>query len=327
MTVTVRTRALLGVTCPLLLILSACGGGDTPPAPASSEAALTDASQRSADLAPGVADAAAPTKVEGRALSSAEGQEIAWSRSGAGEVTLVFVHGWQCDGSYWREQIDTFADDYRVVTLDLAGHGASTASRQDWSMDAFGADVAAVAEAAAGEGPVVLIGHSMGGPVILQAARRIDRTVGLIAVDTLRGAGNPPPEPEIQAQLAPVRADYNEVAANLVDGMFVETTPMDLRQEIRTAMLAGDPDIGIAMMAGLRRMNYPAAFSALDVPMVVINSNYRPTAVDPLQTLYPRMRFVEIQGTGHFPMLEAPEQFNALLSQALEQLLREADMP
>lgn len=324
MTVTTGTRALLAITCPLLLLLSACGGGDTPPAPAASEAALTDASQSSAYRTP---DAAEPIKVEGRALSSAEGQEIAWSRSGAGEVTLIFVHGWQCDGSYWREQIDTFAADYRVVTLDLAGHGASTASRQNWSMEAFGADVAAVAEAAAGEGPVVLIGHSMGGPVILQAARLIDRTVGLIAVDTLRAADDPPSEADIQAQLAPARADYAGVAANLIDGMFVETTPNELRQEIRTAMLAGDPDIGIGMSAGLMRMNYPAALAALDVPLVLINSNYRPTAVDSLQSLSPRMRFVEIQGTGHFPMLEAPEQFNALLTQALDELLGKADMP
>lgn len=308
---------------PLMLMLAACGS-DNPPPPAS-EPAVT-ATSEGTTRAPGASNTALPTRVEGRARSAADGQEIVWSRSGEGPVTLIFVHGWQCDGGYWREQIDPFATDYRVVTLDLAGHGAADASRQSWSMESFGADVAAVAEAAAPAGPVVLIGHSMGGPVILAAARRIDRVVGLVGVDTLRNVGSRPTESELQAQLAPIRADYAGVAAGIIDGMFEDTTPTALRQAIRTDMLAGDPQIGIAMMAALRRMNYAAALAELDMPLVVINADRAPTAIEALQKQHPQTRLVEIQGTGHFPMLEAPEQFNALLRQTLEQILREADM-
>jgi pimeloyl-ACP methyl ester carboxylesterase len=323
----IRSRVLLTSLAPLLVMLTACDSGKSPQAPAAAEPAETSASERSETQSPHAAENAPPMKVEGRALSPAEDQEIAWSRIGDGAVTLIFVHGWQCDSSYWREQIGHFAADYRVVTLDLAGHGESDATRQAWSMEAFGADVAAVAEAAAGDGPVVLIGHSMGGPVILQAARRMDRVVGLVGVDTLRNVGEPPSESDIRTQLAPIRADYAAAAAALIDRMFEETTPAALRHAIRTDMLAGDPEIGLAMMAALRRMNYPATFAALTVPFVLINADRAPTSIEKLQTLHPQTRLVSIPTTGHFPMLEAPAQFNVLLTQVLEDILREAKMP
>ncbi len=268
--------------------------------------------------------ACARSDAEGRVRSLADDVEIAWSSRGKGPVTLVFVHGWQCDADYWRDQLDAFAPDYRIITLDLAGHGASGDEREDWSMTAFGGDVAAVVEQVAGDGPAVLIGHSMGGPVILEAARQSNRITGLIAVDTLRDVGGPAAEADIQAQLAPLRADYATIVAGFIDGMFVESTPETLRTGIRTDMLAGDRQIGLAMMAEYSRMDYPATLGELDVPLVVINADYLPPGIDSLQALYPRAQLMPIEGTGHFPMLEAPARFNEVLGDALETVLTQA---
>jgi pimeloyl-ACP methyl ester carboxylesterase len=76
----------------------------------------------------------------------------------------VFVHCWACDRTYWREQVDVFAADHQVVTLDLAGHGESGAGRETWTVKGLAGDVQAVVEALDLE-RVILIGHSMGGPV------------------------------------------------------------------------------------------------------------------------------------------------------------------
>ncbi|NIS33422.1 MAG: alpha/beta hydrolase, partial [Actinobacteria bacterium] len=51
------------------------------------------------------------------------GLTLHYDTRGSGDTALVFVHCWACDRAYWREQLDVFADRYRVVSLDLGGHG------------------------------------------------------------------------------------------------------------------------------------------------------------------------------------------------------------
>ena len=75
---------------------------------------------------------------------SKDGTPLAYEVFGAGGPTLVFVHGWSCDSRYWRAQVPVFSKNYRVVTMDLAGHGNSGMSRTKYPMTAFGQDVKAV---------------------------------------------------------------------------------------------------------------------------------------------------------------------------------------
>ena len=96
---------------------------------------------------------------------SKDGTPISYEVYGTGDPTLIFVHGWSCDSRYWREQVPEFSKKYRVVVIDLAGHGHSGTSRIIYTMSSFGEDVKAVTEAV-GSKKVILIGHSMGGPVI-----------------------------------------------------------------------------------------------------------------------------------------------------------------
>lgn len=71
---------------------------------------------------------------------------ISYETHGSGETTLIFIHGWSCDARYWREQLPYFSKKYRVVTIDLAGHGHSGSTRSQYTMKAFGEDVQAVVE-------------------------------------------------------------------------------------------------------------------------------------------------------------------------------------
>ena len=95
----------------------------------------------------------------------------------------MFVHGWSCDRSYWAAQTRHFSSRYRVVAVDLAGHGESGIGRESWTMEAFGGDVAAVIEGLDLR-DAVLIGHSMGGDAIVEAAVPArDVVKGLVWVD------------------------------------------------------------------------------------------------------------------------------------------------
>src|SRR5882762_1994438 len=93
---------------------------------------------------------------------SPDGIRIAYEVHGEGTPALVFVHGWSCDRNYWKGQLEPFAEQFKVVAIDLAGHGESELGRKAWTIGAFGADVAAVVKAL-GLQHVILIGHSMGG--------------------------------------------------------------------------------------------------------------------------------------------------------------------
>src|SRR6267143_1352983 len=110
-----------------------------------------------------------------------------WKRSSSTGMrpALVLVHCWTCDSSFWQDQVARLAKSRQVVTLDLAGHGRSGRTRKDYTMEAFGQDVKAVADKLKLD-RMVLVGHSMGGAVILEAAKRLgSRVVGLVPIDTL----------------------------------------------------------------------------------------------------------------------------------------------
>ena len=78
--------------------------------------------------------------------TSGDGVAIHYTVLGEGEPALVFVHGWCCDSGYWKEQVPHFSQQYMVVTVDLGGHGESGMNREEWTVPAFGADVAAVVD-------------------------------------------------------------------------------------------------------------------------------------------------------------------------------------
>ena len=94
---------------------------------------------------------------------------------------LVFVHGWSCDATYWREQVNYFKEKYRIILLDLAGHGRSGSERENYTTEAFGQDVKTVVESVKAD-KVILIGHSMGALVSAEAALLMpDKVIGLVA--------------------------------------------------------------------------------------------------------------------------------------------------
>src|SRR5688572_6013186 len=75
-----------------------------------------------------------------KTVESFDGVPISYEVHGNGSPALVFVHGWSCDPTYWAAQVEPFAANYKVVTIDLAGHGESGTQRSDWTMESFGED-------------------------------------------------------------------------------------------------------------------------------------------------------------------------------------------
>lgn len=124
-----------------------------------------------------------------RTTASFDGVCIVYSVSGTADTTLVFVHGGMSDRSFWDGQHTFFAEQYRVIALDLAGHGESGQNRRVWGIPEFGRDIAAVMDAEY-VSRSVLIGNSLGGPAAIEAALFTGtRVLAVIGVDTFHDMG------------------------------------------------------------------------------------------------------------------------------------------
>lgn len=105
-------------------------------------------------------------------------------------VTIVLQHGWTQDHSSWEDVAVLLSDRYRVISFDSRGHGRSDAGpRGTATVEQFADDLAELIEELAPEGPLVIAGHSLGGPVLLALAERhpeivFDRPTGLALVAT-----------------------------------------------------------------------------------------------------------------------------------------------
>src|SRR6185503_13628491 len=148
------------------------------------------------------------TKPESAVVNSSDGVPIHYSVAGKGDPALVFIHCWTCNRTFWENQVAEFSKTNRVVTIDLPGHGESGKGRKTWSVESFGDDVKTVVTKL-GLKRVVLVGSSMGGPIALEAARRMpDRVVAIVPVDTLQNVEAKVPPDQLDAVFKQMEADY-----------------------------------------------------------------------------------------------------------------------
>ena len=154
---------------------------------------------------------------------------------------------------------------------------------------------------------------------IVHAARRLgDRVIGLVWVDVLRSLGETVSSPEaVEAFVAPFRDDFAAAVARFVRRLLPETADNRLVDRISTDMAATSREVALGSLphARNRQPAILAALSHIAAPIVAINPGTAPTDIASL-----RRHGVEpilIEDVGHFPMIEAPDRFNAVLAATL----------
>jgi len=247
--------------------------------------------------------------------ASVDGIPIHSTVRGNGPRTVVFVHGWTCDESSWRDQVPFFEKNYRVITLDLPGHGKSgSPASGPLTMELFAKSIEAVrVEAKAGK--IVLVGHSMGTPVIRQYARLYPSNVAaLVPVDGalhLSGSANAPNPDRMKGP------DGLKNREAMIRGMFGKSATPALQDHILKMMLATPETTAYqAMAATFAAGNWTE--ETIAVPALGIYADHS-AADDPgyFKKIFPNGSAVEVPGTGHFVMMEKPADFNKLLADFL----------
>jgi len=250
-------------------------------------------------------------------IASKDGTPIRYQSQGEGETAIVFIHCWTCDHSFWNGQYHVLADKYKVVRMDLAGHGTS-AGRKTYTMQSYGEDVVAVSRALRLE-RVVLVGHSMGGPVAVEAEKILgDKVIGVVGVDTFHTAFVYPKDEEgINNFVKPFIENFADTRKGMMHSMFAPGADPELVNKTSVAIPQSAEDMAVQSMYDIFRWSArenPVALDALGNKLRNINGNPDGKG-EPLHdsvTLIP--------GTGHFPHMEKPAEFNTALRSIVEEL-------
>jgi pimeloyl-ACP methyl ester carboxylesterase len=245
---------------------------------------------------------------------------ISYGVHGKGKPAIVFVHGWCCDKRYWSYQVPYFANKYRVVTIDLAGHGLSGLNRRNWTIEAFGGDVVAVIKKLNIE-KAILIGHSMGGSVIIEAARRMpDRVIGLVGIDTLHNVETTYPKEQIEEFISGFQEDFKGNTREFVREMFPSGSDPYIVERIVEDMSSAPPWVGVGSLRGYFRYDVTETLEQVKVPIYCINSDLLETNVEANRRHAVSFDVKLMPGRGHFIMIEEPETFNQLLNEVINEL-------
>jgi len=242
---------------------------------------------------------------------------------------IVFVHGYTGDITDWQFQVAEFSPSYRVLVMDLRGHGLSEApsDRSAYTVAAWSSDVEALA-AEVGFEKYHLVGHSMGGGIVQEVALTSpERLLSLTLEDTgpmLHVPGN--------AELETWNSKRMSLAEN--EGMAAvaaldRATPLPLpvppdlleMASRRLARMSVDGFIG-STLAGPKWQGTVGRASAISTPTLVIYGELDLPAIvlgcKWLAQLIPQAKLEEIAGAGHSPQWEQPALYNRALRRHLE---------
>ncbi len=259
-------------------------------------------------------------------VPSKDGTPVSYEIFGTGDPLLVFVHGWNGDSRYWRAQIPYFSKHYRIVSLDLAGHGHSGTSRSRYTMKSFGEDVHAVTEAINSHN-VILIGHSMGGLAIAEAARLMpDRVIGLIGVDTLQNIEQTITRQFFETIMTPMKKDFQTGIRQFAERMFSPDIDPQLKEWLLADLSAASPDVAFSTM---EEMMLPCitgelakVFEEIRAPVITINGDLTPINYEANRRHMIYFDAVVLEGADHFLFMTQPDAFNLLLKSAIDKILK-----
>lgn len=256
-------------------------------------------------------------------VASADGLPIVYQVQGKGDPALVFIHCWCCDMSFWESQVPVFAKHYQVVTLDLGGHGESGQDRKEWTTEAFGQDVAAVVKKLELK-KAILIGHSMGGPVAVEAARLLpNQVIALIAVDTLQDVEQKFTKEQYEQLTAPIRKDFKTGTENFLRAlMFTPETDPGLIDKIVNKMSSAKPQVGLGAMENGYKHDITGAMDKIKVPIRLIIADLFPYNIEAGKRHAVSYEVKIMKGVGHFLHMEKPAAFNKLLDETLKELIK-----
>jgi len=248
------------------------------------------------------------------------GVGLAYADIGVGSPPLLFIHGWCCDRTHWREQVVAFQDRHWTVAVDLRGHGESDKPDQDYGIAGFVDDVAWLCREIGLEKPIV-VGHSMGGVIGMNLARKHPELVrALVMVDSPAVPLPDALQSTADAVFAGLKSPaYVDIAKDFVGTfMFREDSDAELKAAIIEGMAAAPQRLmWTALSDTLSPQNIVPG--TIPVPTLFVRATTQISSADDISSRYPGVEVKDIDAA-HFLQMENPEAFNDVLRQFIREV-------
>ncbi len=243
-------------------------------------------------------------------FATLNGAKIHYQSYGQGSDAFVLVHGWSSNLTAWAYQIPELSKRARVIALDLPGHGQSDKPQLSYTMDHFAAAIDAVMKDAKVE-RAVLLGHSMGTPVVRQFYRKYPKkTLAIVIVDgSLRPFGDKAMRDQFLTMFK--SENYKEAGTQ----MFGQMTPVLSAADKEKALASFNSTPQNVLVSAMEGMNDDAIFGAdkINVPVLAIlaKSPFWPADTEQfLKGLAPDLELQWFEGVDHFLHQEKTKEFN-----------------
>ncbi len=289
---------------------------------------------------PVTADAACPAlrfpPMNAASYLETDDAKIYFQDQGEGQPILL-VHGWICSSKFWQKNIPGLANEFRVVAVDLRGHGNSSKALTGHTLRQYARDVRVLIEHL-GLQSVVLVGWSMGGPVVLSYCEQYARDTRLQALALVDTAPFPFSPAEwnshplknynydgMNAMFAAYKANPRGFATAFTTRMHKQM-PSDAELEWMVAEQMKTPTwIGEAVYSDFLMSDYAKSLAAIQVPVLVFaaNSGVYCKGIAMGKAIAAQVAhgtFLPFEDAGHLLFYEQPEKFNAALMEFVKAL-------
>ena len=252
------------------------------------------------------------------------GENLFYFDNEKGKTTLLFLHGAFINKGYWENQLNFFDQKFRVVAVDIAGHGKSTHSRTKLTCQNFGKDISEFIEALSLKN-VIIIGHSFGSDVMLETVNQnSSQIVGLIEVDHMKNVGVEMPKETVQFLVQSLNTNFIATSEQIArQALITDRTNYQLIERLLNDYKIMNKEIGISLLES--SFHYASRetelLKVLTQKLYLIHVNYSPTNEDCLRKyLGNNYELHTITGTCHYPMIENPSEFNIVLETIISKI-------
>ena len=228
---------------------------------------------------------------------------------------LVLIHGWCSNKFHWNPQIDFFKNGFRVIAMDLRGHGASSAPDGGYSFSNFASDINYLLNDLGVKHPIIF-GHSMGGAIAIHLAVVFGHNAkGLVMVDgSLNIAEH---ESKIESNDRIRNFKQNDSSSEIADrygSFFSHMNDASLGKMIIKDAVKTPEHVAYASLLALYRDDVINVGKSIKVPALYIANAYSPRSSEEVKKFVPNSNFAQVVHAGHFLHLEDIEQANAILN-------------
>jgi non-heme chloroperoxidase len=269
-------------------------------------------------------------------LETKDGAKIYYKDHGEGQPILL-VHGWLCSSRFWQKNVPELANDFRVVTIDLRGHGNSSKTLTGHTIAQYARDVRQIIEHLKLQDDI-LLGWSLGGPVVLSYYEQYGRDSRLKALGLVDAAPFPFSPADwnshalrnydydgMNATFAALTADPRTFAVGFTTRMFKQK-PSDAEMDwLVVEMLKTPTWIAAAIYSDFLMSDFAKTLPSVKVPVIVFaaNSGVFPNGIamgEAIADQAPHGTFIPFEDAGHILFYEQPQKFNAALAAFIKAL-------